>query len=371
MSYSCALMHLGKAGSELGLIPSTGLFTLVGGLAVAPMHLKSRDDMLQHDWFPGIPELDYEGWRDALRPHFGRYDPVVTERKAFTGRARPRNLWGLVAMDLSCNAHRVERTERDVRHDGVDHYFALFQVAGASTIIQNDQVVQLDEGDAALVDSAQPGRHVSDEGCGRWISLQLPRRSLVSHLGFDPRDGVLRRGGTAAGRALFDLVRDADIEDGSRFSPADSYTQLAVYDLIGALLARSRPMPVSPYADKLFKLLCDIVRANFANPAFGPCEVAAEAGISLRYLQKLFTAQNSTCSHFISSVRLDHAARLLQRRKLLGTSLPLSEIAYTCGFADYTNFARQFRRRFGHAPGSYSGEDGRGIQAKVGSVRPQ
>ncbi len=207
MSYSCALMHLGKAGSELGLIPSTGLFTLVGGLAVAPMHLKSRDDMLQHDWFPGIPELDYEGWRDALRPHFGRYDPVVTERKAFTGRARPRNLWGLVAMDLSCNAHRVERTERDVRHDGVDHYFALFQVAGASTIIQNDQVVQLDEGDAALVDSAQPGRHVSDEGCGRWISLQLPRRSLVSHLGFDPRDGVLRRGGTAAGRALFDLVR--------------------------------------------------------------------------------------------------------------------------------------------------------------------
>ncbi len=45
-----------------------------------------------------------------------------------------------------------------------------------------------------------------------------------------------------------------------------------------------------------------------------PCDVAAEARISLRYLQKLFTMRNSTCGHFIHSLRLDHAARLLQRR---------------------------------------------------------
>jgi transcriptional regulator GlxA family with amidase domain len=74
---------------------------------------------------------------------------------------------------------------------------------------------------------------------------------------------------------------------------------------------------------------------------------APEAGISLRYLQKLFTARNSTCSDFIYSVRLDHAARLLSRRASLGTSQPLSEIAYACGFRDYTHFARKFRRRFG------------------------
>ena len=54
------------------------------------------------------------------------------------------------------------------------------------------------------------------------------------------------------------------------------------------------------------------------DPNFGPNEVAAEAGISLRYLQKLFTEHGSTCSEFIYSLRLDQAARLLHRRGSLG-----------------------------------------------------
>jgi AraC family transcriptional regulator, positive regulator of tynA and feaB len=304
--------------------------------------------------FLGTPELDYESWIDALRPDWGRYNAEVVEPKTFAGRARPRSLFGFVAIDLGCNAHRVQRTQRDVRLDGVDHYFALFQVAGGSTIIQNDQAVQLTMGDAALVDSARPGTHVSDDRCGQWISLQLPRRSLVSHLGVDLRGGIMRRPGTAAGRVLFDLVRDADT--GAESAVSRAYMQLTVYDLLGALFAPSDPVPVSLHADKLFKRLCDIIKDHFTDPVFGPCEVAAEAGISLRYLQKLFSARNSTCSHFIQSVRLDNAARLLHRREMMGTRQALSEIAYACGFADYTNFARKFRRRFGHTPGSYSGD---------------
>jgi AraC-like DNA-binding protein len=35
----------------------------------------------------------------------------------------------------------------------------------------------------------------------------------------------------------------------------------------------------------------------------------------------------------------------------LGTSQPLSEIAFACGFRDYTHFARKFRHRFGYSPG--------------------
>jgi AraC-like DNA-binding protein len=133
-------------------------------------------------------------------------------------------------------------------------------------------------------------------------------------------------------------------------APAGNYMQLAVYDLLGALLAPSDPMPASLYTEKLFKRVCDIIRDRYADPDFGPCEVAAEAGISLRYLQKLFTVRNLTCSHLIYSARLKQAAHLLQRRTLLNTTQPISEIAYACGFRDYTNFARKFRRRFGHSP---------------------
>ena len=125
---------------------------------------------------------------------------------------------------------------------------------------------------------------------------------------------------------------------------------LAAYDLLGALFAPSDPLPVSLPRDKLFKRVCAIIKDRLSDPELGPAQVAAEAGISLRYLQKLFTARGSTCSHFIHSHRLDRAARLLRRRMSLNTGQPLSEIAYACGYSDYNHFLRKFRRRFGHSP---------------------
>ena len=98
--------------------------------------------------------------------------------------------------------------------------------------------------------------------------------------------------------------------------------------------------------------MCRIIKDRFADPDFGPAEVAAEAGISLRYVQKLFTLHGSACGHFIYAVRLDHAARLIKQRALTKTEQPLSVIAYASGFRDYTHFARAFRQRFGHPPGA-------------------
>jgi AraC-like DNA-binding protein len=82
-------------------------------------------------------------------------------------------------------------------------------------------------------------------------------------------------------------------------------------------------------------------------------------------LQKLFTQHGSTCSEFIYALRLEHAAHLLHRRALLGSSQSLSEIAHACGFSDYTHFARKFRHRFGHAPGAHDERDGRAGKAAV------
>jgi AraC family transcriptional regulator, positive regulator of tynA and feaB len=189
------------------------------------------------------------------------------------------------------------------------------------------------------------------------VSLNLPRQTLISHLGFEPEGGLYKRRGTPAGRLLFDLLRDSGGNKASGSSLADSYMQLTVYDLVGALFAPSDPSPVSRHTDKLFARTRDVIKNGFADPDFDPRKVAAKVGISLRYLQKLFTQRGLTSSEFIYSFRLDHAAHLLHRRALLGTSQSLSEIAYASGFSDYTHFARRFRLRFGHPPGAHSAGD--------------
>jgi AraC-like DNA-binding protein len=310
--------------------------------------------MRQSDDFPGTPQSGYEPWRALLRSICGRNNPEGIEPTAFSGLARPLSVCGFAALDLGCNAPPVERTYRDVRLDSLEHYKAVFQLAGQSTMIQNDQAVQLAVGDIALVDAARPVTYVSDDRNAQWLCLYLPRRSLVSHLGFEPRESC-RRGGTLPGRLLYEVVLDALKAGGS---PDDTYMQLAVYDLLGALFAPSDPRPVSRPTDKLFTRIRSVIKDRCADPDFGPCEVAAETGISLRYVQKLFTARGSTCSEFIYSLRLDHAARLLHRRAFLGMSEPLSAIAYACGFRDYAHFARKFRHRFGYPPGAHSEAQG-------------
>jgi AraC family transcriptional activator of tynA and feaB len=300
------------------------------------------------------PELNYEQWRDLLRPNFGLY--TVNDPKAFAGRVRSRHIFGLNASEIRNNKCHCERTQRDIRLDGVDHCQALFQVAGRSTIIQNDQSVVLAVGDVAFIDSARPVTYLN-EGNEEWLSLQLPRRHLISALGFEPRSGLRSLSAKHASRLLFKLVVDALDDEDPMPSSADNYMQLALYDLLGALLAPLDPTRGSVHSDRLFERICDVIKTRFADPDFGPYEIAAEVGISLRYLQKLFTNRGCTCSGFIQSLRLDRAARGINRRALINSDQPLSEIAYACGYRDYKNFARAFRQRFGHPPGVHAQRD--------------
>ncbi|WP_181182037.1 MULTISPECIES: helix-turn-helix domain-containing protein [unclassified Mesorhizobium] len=323
--------------------------------------------MFQSDDLSGTLQSDFEEWRDTLRTGCGRYYSEGIAPDHFSGWVRPVSVRGITALDIGSNAPRVERTNQDVRRDGADHYFALFAPCGQLAMVHNDQAVRLAAGDVALVDASRPVAYSTDNG-EPWntVALSLPRQSLVSHLGFEPQGGLYRPGGTPAGRLLFNLIRAADDVEASTLSPADSYMKLAVYDLVGALFAPPDPSLGSRHSDTLFRRICGIVKEGFADPDFGPNEVAAEAGISLRYLQKLFTERGSTCSEFVFSLRLDHAARLVQRRASLGTNQPLAEIAYASGFRDYAHFARRFRHRFGQAPGAHSEELDQLVRERTG-----
>lgn len=136
--------------------------------------------------FLNAPMLNYEQWRDMLRPDWGLY--TVDDPKRFAGRVRSRLLCGFTASDINNNVRRCERTQKDVRLDGVDHYYAVFQIAGRSTIIQNGHAATLGAGDVTLIDSARPVTYLN-AGCEQWLSLQLPRQPLKSNLGFEPLSG--------------------------------------------------------------------------------------------------------------------------------------------------------------------------------------
>jgi AraC family transcriptional activator of tynA and feaB len=125
--------------------------------------------------------------------------------------------------------------------------------------------------------------------------LQLPRQNLVSYLGFEPQVGACSGRQAQAARLLYQLALDPVSYAEPALGSTDECMRLVVYDLVGALFAPPVPLGTR-HTDKLFERVCGIIKHRFADPDLSPREVAAEAGISLRYLRKLFTVRGSTCS---------------------------------------------------------------------------
>lgn len=300
--------------------------------------------------FSERPELSYEGWVEALRLLKGLYSPVHFDPAYFSGSVGSRTVFGLEAVGIRANIPRVERTQSDARRDGFDCYYAVFQTAGRSTVVQDEIGAELSAGDVAFVDSSRAATYLGHESDAQWLSLILPRATLISHLGFAPKFGK-KPNNISIAKALFGLISHP-AEEQVYSDPSGEWTRLAVYDLVGALCATPPCAHTTSHTEKIFERVCGIIRSRFADPDLSPQDIASEAGISLRYLQKLFTVRHSTFGRFVTSLRLEHATRLIQRRTLTKSEQPLNMIAFASGYREYPQFARAFRRRFGRSPGS-------------------
>jgi AraC family transcriptional regulator, positive regulator of tynA and feaB len=299
--------------------------------------------------FALLPALEYEHWRELIRPDWGTYTPEQPNK--FVGRIRSRELCGFRLSELGDNVGSTRsicwRTHRDVQRDGVDHFYAVFQLSGSSAILHKENVVELGTGRAALIDSAQAAQHIHEEGSWQWLGLHLPRQRLISHLGFEPQSGLL---GQRFSQLLLQILLDAVADEQIMTARARDYIQMAVYDLIGALVVDPCPAGGSTYHDRMFRSVCAIIQKRFRDPELEPNSIAHELGVSPRSLQRLFQSRGTTCTRYLQSLRLDHALLVLRQQASHKASRPLAQIAYASGYDDYNQFLRQFRRAFGESP---------------------
>lgn len=87
------------------------------------------------------------------------------------------------------------------------------------------------------------------------------------------------------------------------------------------------------------------IEANLENP-ISPPELAADAGMSTRQLERLFMRYlNRSPKRYYVEARLGRARQLL-----LNTDLPLIEIAVACGFSSSSHFSKCYRERYGASP---------------------
>jgi len=85
--------------------------------------------------------------------------------------------------------------------------------------------------------------------------------------------------------------------------------------------------------------------------ALTPGRIAEEHGVSLRYLQKLFTLSGKTFSNYVRTRRLERCrAELISP---LYADLSITEICYRWGFNASAHFSRAFRAHYNASPSEY------------------
>lgn len=97
--------------------------------------------------------------------------------------------------------------------------------------------------------------------------------------------------------------------------------------------------------------ICQTIEANLGDPDLTPSTIAAQHGMSLRYVQKLFSQSGTTFSNYLRVRRLERC-----RADLISpvyAQMSVTEICFRWGFNGSAHFSRAFRGQYGLPPRDY------------------
>jgi acetamidase/formamidase/AraC-like DNA-binding protein len=124
--------------------------------------------------------------------------------------------------------------------------------------------------------------------------------------------------------------------------------------------------PLSDNGGTVLNRICQMIERNLGDPGLTPARAAQTAGISERYVQKLFEGIGDNFTHYVRERRLQRAcADLASPAEAHHT---ISEIAYRYGFGDSAHFSRTFRRRFGLAPREFRHQEAERIASSIAAA---
>ncbi len=272
-------------------------------------------------------------------------------RHSFKGSFQARALAGAVVTEMRASSYRVNRTEADIARIAGDSLCIGLQVRGSGFLhAGRDRVHNVGGGDIAINYSDLPYDAIpGGEADFHYKMLKIPVNDEVM-LGRPADDLFATRyaENTAISRpfrALFDALNADHHRLGD---PARDVAHIARL----AMAVRGRLSPAMPEVRAALRTgLCyaaqEIMMRKKARQDLAPAVVARELGISLRQLHVIFEGAELSFSRTLSTMRIEEAKRLL----LAFPALPVTQIAYGCGFDSLATFYRVFASTYGMTPG--------------------
>lgn len=250
-------------------------------------------------------------------------------------------------MKFRGTAMRFQRT-RPLAAMSNGHIGFVINGDDGSPLSQGNREVSLKCGDGCLIFTDKPGMIAGPAHAG----LLLPRDALTSRVrNVESLSAHRIAAGTDALRLLTGYLGALPPKLAAASTDLQRVLVDHIYDLASLAINPDRPADeysLSATASARLAIALTYLETHFAFPGLTITTVAADQGISPRYLQRLIESTGATFSERLTELRLQHARSLLsdarrgQRR--------IADVALRCGFSDPSYFNRIFRRRFGETP---------------------
>ncbi|MEN3302439.1 helix-turn-helix domain-containing protein [Pseudonocardia sp.] len=320
-------------------------------------------------WTSG-PAEGPDGWASLLSathlPWQARLPPDPD--RPFTAWARRWWIDDLALVDCACGPCSGVRRRREIAATDGEFVVVLMTLAGRESVEQGGVRLELRPGDAVLWDSTVAASFAVHEPLGK-RSLLVPRAALEevggrAWLG----TGTVLDGGAPAVRLLrgyLDTLREALPTLGPSAVAAARNATLEL--LVGAARADSGVVEGRPAAPALRASMERWIDRHLLGHDVTPAAVARAHGVSVRTVNRTFSATGHTVGEVVRVRRLARA-----REELVDRAAPITSIAHRWGFADGSHFSRAFRAVYGCSPSDYrAGAPGSGAHRPEGGAAVQ
>ncbi|WP_448661956.1 acetamidase/formamidase family protein [Sphingomonas sp. CJ20] len=226
---------------------------------------------------------------------------------------------------------------------------------GTAHLASGPEQLLLSDGDIVCGRGESVGRHVFSSD-NRTLIVRVPQSLLTSRLKA-PLPEVPRRIGTDAGAARVFSGMLRALADGIGEITTDQArpVEMALPEfLLASLLDNAPPKALGGAAGMraaLLERIFQTIEIRLGDPDLNYQQVAAEHGISPRYLQKLFESIDDSFGHYVKVRRLERCR--LDLRSPLHVQKSISDILFQWGFNDSASFSRAFREQYGISPREY------------------
>ncbi len=124
----------------------------------------------------------------------------------------------------------------------------------------------------------------------------------------------------------------------------------SVYSILSLIAEIKGSSYLSGKSSSAIAASVEYMKEHFDDPELNMDRIASFSGITRTHFGRVFKSiYKVSPKKYLEFLRFERAKELL-----LTENIPISEIAYMCGFSDAYYFSRVFKREFGISPGKYS-----------------